>query len=102
VIICTPVYIERDGEEFEYDVEWSITGRYTKDTFEEPGECPEFEVVEIRDAEAKVVAPADYEKLGLTKKILDEAQGRASELAGDYEAGAREDAAEARAERDRD
>lgn len=86
MIVCTPLYIEQpNGDEREFDVEWEISGKDRPATFNDPAEYAEFEVREIRDEKGEVVAPDDYEKLGITDALLERAQEDAAERAADYE-----------------
>lgn len=92
-----PIYVEQpDGREVEYQAEFAITGRWTRDTFEEPGESPEAELRAVLGEDGQEIPPADYERLGLTKERL----ARAEEAAFESRAEDARSCAEAEAERD--
>lgn len=69
-----------DVNDSSYVAHFLVSGGYTPDTFEAPGECPEAELCCIqRDSTVRlgVVADSDYTALGITDRVLDGLTDRA-------------------------
>lgn len=88
--LYAPIYVEReDGTEVEYEATIEVSGKDRPATFNDPAEYAEVEVIEIRNAEDKVVPEAEWEAHGLTEDILETAKERALERAGGDDGGCR-------------
>lgn len=84
--------IEQNDVEIVYEIEYSISGSYSRGSYDSPPEYPEVEVEDIYDEKGVKIDPKEWAARGFTdaeiervlEKAMEDANDRAFDDAHDY------------------